>query len=929
MVVNTNATATSVLTANAAAGTAQTFAGQIGGGTLATPANANLALTKAGPGTLSLTGTNTFAGSAAVAAGTLRVVGGGLNAARPYAVANGANLTVANTDPAAPLPATTLAAADGSRLTFELDAGTPGTAGLLAVTTADGTTLTGTVNVAVTTAGGALTVGQFALFSYAGALQGGGFAALNPSVNLPSRGIGSLVDNTANHSVDLNVTGVDFLRYTGRVNADFDIDTTANFALNSNGLATTYLDQPSPDTVRFDDTAAGSHTVNLTTTLRPAGITVDTATGYTFTGPGSLAGRTGLTKAGTGTLTIQTANAYTGTTAVTAGTVELGTGGTLGTGPVTVDAAGTLAVNRTDAVTIAGNIAGPGTVTTTGGGTTTLTGTNTIGTVAVPAGTLAVAGVTTLTAAATGPGPIDLPGGTLVVNDGVAVANPVTGTGNVTVLTGTGTLAGPFAYTGTSTASDGATLRFAADADNTLTGPLAGTGTIVKAGAGQLTLLAGGFGFTGTFVADAGTTQLNDVAGSGGDLGATSIVVNDGATFIFGPAGNVDFPETTFVTVNAGGTYRHMQSENFGGVFLNGGTYVAGNGNAASTTNADAAQGYNVSSGTFTTSGTGASQLSTASASTLLDKYTDGTVTFAGAVIVNPKVTINVHQGTLAFGGANVPTAGNDITLGDTGTAGTIRLTDATAATSARPIALQGNGGTFDLAVAGSSLTVTSAVTGSAPLTVAGLGTLTLTGANTYDGGTTVAGGTLRVNAAGATGTGRVTVATAGTLGGNGSTGAVTVNGTITAGPDATTIGTLTTAAQTWAAGGAFAVKADGIATDQLVMSGLTVPASGTFAVNVVGLNAAPVPVGTVFVLATDTEPQASNPFASDAVLSALTLTVNNVAVDGGGFVLGTRADAGGGYDLLLTAAAPEPTSLLLFASAVAPLVVGRRRRRR
>ena len=50
-------------------------------------------------------------GAANVSTGTLRIVGGGNNAARPYAVAGGATLVVANTDPAAPLTATTLSAA--------------------------------------------------------------------------------------------------------------------------------------------------------------------------------------------------------------------------------------------------------------------------------------------------------------------------------------------------------------------------------------------------------------------------------------------------------------------------------------------------------------------------------------------------------------------------------------------------------------------------------------------------------------------------------------------------------------------------------------------------------------------------------------------------------------------------------------------------
>lgn len=105
----------------------------------------------------------------------------------------------------------------------------------------------------------------------------------------------------------------------------WDINTSQNWH-DGSGVAV-YNDG---DTVTIDDSGSDSPSINLTTTVSPASVTVDNTTkNYTIEGGGTLAGAMTLTKAGTGTLKLSTANTFTGAVTNNAGTLEFAQPGTV------------------------------------------------------------------------------------------------------------------------------------------------------------------------------------------------------------------------------------------------------------------------------------------------------------------------------------------------------------------------------------------------------------------------------------------------------------------------------------------------------------------------------------------------------------------------------------------------------------------------
>ena len=125
----------------------------------------------------------------------------------------------------------------------------------------------------------------------------------------------------------------------------------------------------------------------------PKGLIVGGPGGGQVTLAGVLSGAGALTKQGSYTLILTADNTYSGGTAISGGVLQLGSGGTTGaiTGNILNNAA--LRIDRSNALTLAGDISGTGELVKNGGGTLTLSGNNTLtGTTTVAAGTLRAAG---------------------------------------------------------------------------------------------------------------------------------------------------------------------------------------------------------------------------------------------------------------------------------------------------------------------------------------------------------------------------------------------------------------------------------------------------------------------------------------------------------------------------------------------------------
>ncbi|SFB18219.1 outer membrane autotransporter barrel domain-containing protein [Collimonas sp. OK607] len=490
----------------------------------------------------------------------------------------------------------------------------------------------------------------------------------------------------------------------------------------------------------------GSATLDTSTGLTLGNtITLASGTNLSLSGSnnlglsGAISGAGGLIKNGAATTTLTAANTYTGGTTINAGTLALGAGGSLAaTGAVNVagasagfdiSAAGnqtigslagiagstvalganTLTFGDATNQTFGGVIGGTGGLVKQGSGTETLTGANTFsGGATINAGTLALGA-----------------GGSLAATGGVNVAGAsanfdISAAGNQTI----GSLAG---VAGSTVALGANTLTFGDATNQTFGGVIGGTGGLVKQGSGTETL-TGANTFSGGAIINAGTLAL----GAGGSLttsGAVNVAgASASANFDISAAGNQTIGSLAGVagsTVALGGntlTFGDATNQTFGGVI--GGT------------------GGLVKQGSGTETLTGANTFSGGAT------INAGTLALGAGGSLAPTVAVNVAGASASF---DISAAGNQTIGSLAGVAGST-------------VNLGANTLTFGDAT---NQTFGGVIGGTGGLVKQGSGAATLTGGNTYTGGTAINSGTLILGNSAALSTGPLTVGGAATIDNN------------------------------------------------------------------------------------------------------------------------------------------------------------------
>ncbi|MGH8157709.1 MAG: autotransporter outer membrane beta-barrel domain-containing protein [Rhodanobacter sp.] len=423
---------------------------------------------------------------------------------------------------------------------------------------------------------------------------------------------------------------------------------------------------------------------------------VDTSS-FNETLSGTISGAALLDKEGGGVLTLTGANTYTGTTTISAGTLQLGNGGTTGSIITDVTANGTLAFDRSDDISFGNAISGSGGIHQFGAGRTNLTADNS-----------SFSGATSVT------------GGALAVNGTLGDATSTVDVSNGGILAGAGTIGGsvtiadghlaPGNSPGTLTINGDLSLGAASNLDYEL-----GAASVAGGPLNDLVEVGGNLTLDGT---------LNVIQSAGGTYGAgiyrlidySGTLTDNGLELGSMPASTDNYVQTSIDhqvnLVNSQGLVLNYWDGDAGpknnGVINGGnGTWLAAPGN----------DNWTEVSGTINA------------------PYQDA----AFAIFAGAAGTVNVDDsmGAINVSGMQFATDGY-LVEGDA-----INLTAGTNAIRVGDGAAAG---------AGITATIASELTGPGKLDKVDLGTLILTGNNTYIGGTTISDGILQLGDGGTSG---------------------------------------------------------------------------------------------------------------------------------------------------------------------------------
>jgi autotransporter-associated beta strand protein len=573
-------------------------------------------------------------------------------------------------------------------------------------TTVNGDTIQLTANITLTANAPALARTPITIDGGSGpfSINGGGFNLINVPANLLTLNSNLAITNTSNIqwtlgtltiNADQNIAGDGpiIISDTMSIDVNYTPATIANnITLNGTQLAVT------PTTV-------GNASVALSGIISGSGARLaflTTGDTYTISGNNTWSGGTDLAR---GTIILTHSNGLgTGTLQIESSAVlQLGTGISPANNILLFDA-GTKSFDVASSTsTLSGVISGPGSFGKTGAGTLILSNTNTYtGTTSVSGGTLAIstdanigAGTTALTlnsgttlqangASSLSSHPITLNGSSTIDTNGstFSISTVISGTGPLTKISaGTLTLSGANTYSNGTTISAG-TLQ--AGAANTIPS----TGLVTVSGGA-------------TFNLNSFNQTIGNLTGSGNaTLGTAALTVGDSTTQTF-----------SGIITGVGGS---ITKQGIGTLILSGANTYTG--------------GTTVSAGVLQGDTTSLQGNILDNASVVFDQSTTGT--YAGILSGSGSVT-KQNTGTLILTGANTYSGGTTVS------AGVLQGTT----TSLQGNILDNASVVFDQTTTG---TYAGIMSGSGSLTKQNTGTVILTGANTYSGGTTVSAGVLQ-----------------------------------------------------------------------------------------------------------------------------------------------------------------------------------------
>ena len=500
---------------------------------------------------------------------------------------------------------------------------------------------------------------------------------------------------------------------SGLLNVNSNLNLTGNLTLSSTGGG---VSLGSGTTITTNNlTINGSLTGSGNIAFR-SGVNSDLLIIQTFVTPttysGNITGNGKLTKSGSGSLTLTGSNTFTGGITISEGTLIGNTQSLLGN----VVNNGNLIFNQSNAGTFAGNISGTGYVGKDGLGVLTLSGVNSYSNGTQIANGTIVGNTQSLF-------------GNIVNNaalifdqsDTGQFAGNISGSGSVTKLgQGNLTLTGTNSYTGGTTVStasligntqsltgnivDNATVIFDQATNGTFAGNISGTGVLLKLGAGSLTL-SGRNSYTGGTTITTGTLIGNSQSLTGNivdnafltfDQSNSAVIQSNDAVFAGRISGTGAFTKQGSSSLTLTGENNYQ-----GGTTISAGTLI---GNSQSLT------GNILNNGALTFDQSGTGQFA-------------GNISGTGALL-------KLGAGSLTLSGRNSYTGGTTITTG----------TLIGSSQSLTGNIVDNAFLTFDQS---SDAVFAGRISGSGALTKQGSGSLTLSGENNYQGGTTISAGAL------------------------------------------------------------------------------------------------------------------------------------------------------------------------------------------